>query len=441
MARAQGAQANAKEDTRYLALGGVLKTDLSHRLTNLTASGAGAYEAPSARSVLTGARTVSCRWTATAAEANTVLLICGNAAITDMVWGIGTDVTGAICCYINGIVGILIAPFVTAAKDYSISFSTRPNPDTTGASDAQISELWIYNHTDGTTDAIIQAAHAVSAAGTGPYNLSVGGWWNGAALAIAPVNAPTEARVSSSHHPHLEAAEDWGPARVAYAGFIADQPAEPVGPIPSSSGLGDESQIAGRHPWGYAAAHALAVRTRWSPVINEVLNDAETLPAAQQDHWAAAAPGDPRYTLGLAWLRWAQAPAATTHVRVRVHVRSWVTGGAAVPLHVRCYSMNRPEQLSKVGAVNSPGLASVYVEDSVTVDDELGDGVWLDLGPLALRRFELGIQGWHNTVHLALAWAIDPEGLSGNDAAARFVIDGWQAVPAITGGAWQVGQL
>jgi hypothetical protein len=442
MARAQGAQVNAKEDTVFLALGGALTTDLSQQLTNLTASGAGAYEAPSARTILTGSRTVSVRWLATAAEANTVLLICGNAAQTDMVWAIGTEVAGKFCFYINGVVGVLGSTAAVAAKDYTVSVSTRTNPDTTGPADRQISEMTIYNHTDGVLVEIIQTAHAVSVAGTGPYNLSVGGWWNGAALGLVPTNAPTEARVSTSHHPHTEELEDWVGARVAYAGTADDGPAEPIGPIPSSSGLGNESQLAGRHPWGYAAAHALGVRTRsWSPVLNEVLNDSQAMPTAQQAHWGAAAPGDPRYTMDLAWLRWCQAPEEATHVRVRVHIRQWVTGGAAVPVGIRCYAFNRPHTTAKIGAIDAPALEGNYREQISTVDDEFGPGVWLDLGPVAIPRFEPLVVGWTGTFHLALAYAVDPDGTSGNDAAARFVIDAWVAVPAIVDVPWRKNEI
>jgi hypothetical protein len=75
------------------------------------------------------------------------------------------------------------------------------------------------------------------------------------------------------------------------------------------------------------------------------------------------------------------------------------------------------------------------------VDDELGPGVWLDLGPLTIPRFEPPVVGWAGTFHLALAYAVDPDETSGNDAAARFVIDGWQAVPAVLDVPWQKNEL
>ena len=442
MARAQGAQTNAKEDTRFLALGGALTTDLSQQLTNITASGAGAYEAPSTRSVLASERTVSVRWTATAAEVGSVLIVCANTAQTDLVWAIATDGTGRVCGYIGASVGVVQATNPVAAKDYTISISARANPDTTGPGDALISELVIYNHTDATIDDIVQATHAVSAAATGPYNLSVGGYWNGAALTNAPTKPVTEARVSATHHPHTEVLEDWTPARPAYAGSAADGIVEPLGPRPSSSGLADESQLAGRANFAYPAAHALAVRRRsWSPIINEVLNDDAAMPSAQQAHWASAVPGDPRYTFDLAWLRWVSVPTEATHVRVRVHLRQWVTAGAAVEVGVRCYVSNRPHTVAKIGAEDAPALETYYGEATSTIDDELGPGVWLDLGAVAIPRFEGLVAGWTGTVHMALAYAVDPDEASGNDAAARFVIDGWHATPAIINVPWQKGQL
>ena len=44
-------------------------------------------------------------------------------------------------------------------------------------------------------------------------------------------------------------------------------------------------------------------------------------------------------------------------------------------------------------------------------------------------------------MHVAIAYAVDPDETSGNDANARFLIDGLQLVPAITGGPWQLIEL
>ena len=149
MARAQGAQANAKEDTVYLALAGAAATDLSQQLTNITVSGAGAFESPSARVVLAAERTVSVAWRATAAEVGVVLMIAGNTGQTDFVWGLATDGAGKICGHQDGGTVVITAETATAAKDYQVSWSMRPDPDTPGG---VIPTLWVYNHSDGTTN-------------------------------------------------------------------------------------------------------------------------------------------------------------------------------------------------------------------------------------------------------------------------------------------------
>jgi hypothetical protein len=442
MARAQGAQASAKEDTRFLALGGALATDLSQYLTNLTALAPGAYEAPTTRAVLDLERTVSVRWTATAAEVGKVLLVCANTAQTDIVWAIATDGTGRVCGYIDALSGVIAATNPTAAKDYTISMSQRANPETTGASDAVITELAIYNHTDGVWEDTVQAAHSVPTTGSGPYNLSVGGWWNGATLTNTPTNAPTIARVSSQHHPHTEVAEDWIAARTAYAGSADDGPSEPIGPIPSSSEIGDESEIAGRHPWAYAAKHAeLARRRAWSPLINEVWSDDNELPDAIPANWSRSIPVVSSATMSIAWLRWVQVPRGATHAWTRIHVRQWVEAGDAVKIRYYAVAMNRAPSTLLIGNAPAPALVTKLVSADLEVDDELGTGVWLELGYLALPKLELELTGWRDTVHLCLGFEIDPLDESENDGNARFLIDAWHARPASRDVPWTKQEL
>jgi hypothetical protein len=442
MARPQGAQASAKEDTRYLALGGALATDLSQYLTNLAVAGAGAYEAPSPRSVLALERTVSVRWRATAAEASVVLMVCGNAAQTDIVWGLATDGAGRVCGYIDGSIGVITSTAPVAAEDYTISWGQRANPDTTGPGDAVISELAIYSHTAGAWVDVIQATHSIPTTGSGPYDLSVAGWWDGAALQLSPANAPTIARVSSQHHPHTEAAEDWIAPRPAYSGDAGDGPAETVGPIPASAELGDESEIAGRHPWGYAAAHAQATRTRaWSSLVNEATVDGDGMPEAVAPAWTRSIPGAAAASMSIAWLRWLSLPREATHAWTRIHVRQWVLAGAPVTIRYYALAMSRPPGLASIGLAPAPPLATALVSGDLTLDDELGPGVWIELGYLALPRISAEITGWRDTVHVCLGWQIDPGGGAPNAADARFIIDAWHMRPAIRSVPWTQREL
>jgi len=433
MPAAKGAQAGAKEDTVFLAIT-TLTTDLSQVGTDLTSSAGGGYELNSTRAQLITERTVTVRWTATAAEANKAIFVHGKQDQSDMTWAIGTDGTGIIVGHQNG-AQVISAAAAVGAKDYTISWSMRANPLTTGASDAKISELVIYNHTNATIE-IVQATH-VAPTSSATWDLSVGGWWDGANLILAPTNAPTKARVSSAAHPNVEEGEDWVAARTAYAG---DSTAidEPIGPLPISSGLGDQGQFAGRHPWGYAGAHAEAVKRRcWAPLVNEVLSDAQEMtqtpaPAA----WAVLGPGSTAYTMMLQYLRWTPIPLGATYAWVRVHVVSYVTAGAAVPIGVRMYAMNRPPAKVKIGPIQSPALKYYYKTATLKADHGVGGtGAWLELGWVRLPRFTAAIGGWTDTIHLALAYDVDPASASTNDANERLTIDAWHVRPDYRAGA------
>jgi hypothetical protein len=428
---AQGSQTNAKEDTVFLALSGNLTTDLSQRGTDLTASGSGGYEAPSGRTKLTTSREIYARWTATTAEAGVAIVYHGNTAITDYTYAIGTDGSGYLAMNQN-MSALWTSSATVGASDYSIAWSTRANPDTTGASDAMISEVVVYDHTGGAIWEYAQFTHAEATTNVS-WNFSVGGAYNGAGLSATPTNAPTKVRISTSPHPNVEVFEDWVAARTTYSGSASDGIAEPLGPIPSSSTMGDAGYFAGQHPWAWAAKHAAAVRRRmWSPIVNEVYSDAQPMtqtPSPAQ--WATAAPGVGAYTLMLQYLRWGPVPPGATHIKARVHVVSYVTAGASVPIGVRLYAFNRPPTITQIGAVEAPALDYDFGE--ATLDTDHGSasatGEWLDLGEIRLPTFAAPIPGWRGTVWLCLAYDIDPAGASANDANARLVIDAKHARP------------
>ena len=429
---AQGAQPNAKEDTVFLALGGTLEDDLSQLDLDLVVSGAGGYESPSTRAALVRTRTVSVRWLATAAEANISLLIHADQAVTQMTWAIGTDNTGSLCLYQGALIGVFIASAPVEAKEYSISWAMRDNPDTTGAADAKISEVLIYNHTDGVTTELTQFTHSAPTTNVS-WALSVGGWYDGVGLSFTPTNAPTKARVSRAFHPHVEAFEDWVGPRSAYAGDADDGTVEPLGPIPIASALGNSGYFAGRGPWAYHVAHSLALRRRsWAPLVNEVYNDAaELLAVPTPAEWALAPPGDAGMAMMLQYLRWVPCPAEATHAWVRAHVVSFVVAGAPVEVEVAIYAMNRPQTISVIDNNPAPALEWRVAKTTLTVDhgDAAATGEWLELGYVQLPKFQGPQAGWPGTVWLTLAYAIDPDDASGNDDDARLIIDAWHARP------------
>lgn len=422
MARELDTQPNAKMDTRYLALSSTLETDLSHFLTNLTVSGSGAYELNSTRAQITTVRTVSIRWLATAAEASVILMLHADNAQTDFTWGLATTAGGLLCAHQNGVI-LWSSAAAVAAKDYTVSWAMRDNPDATGAINAKISEVVFYNHTDSVLVESVQFVHGVPTSNAS-WTLSVGGWWDGAALTNVPVNVPSKARVSASYHPNVEVFEDWVGARAAYTGDAADGPEEPIGPVGVASMLGDSPYFVGRPNAGYVAKHNLEVAKRpWSPLVNEVYSDAPTMdqnPTPTQ--WAKAAPSS-TYSMMLQYLRWAPVPAGSTHAWVRVHVVTYIVGGAPVPVGFRVYALNFIPGIADIPA-QAPSLEVYHVGQVLTVDHGVGGtGEWLELGYLRLPKFSALASGWTDTVHLAVAYDVDPNSISGNDAASRVIID------------------
>ena len=424
----------AKEDTRLLLLGSAT-VDSSQYATNLTASGAGGYETNSARSALATSCEYYARCTTLAAEADLVFLAVHNVAVTDVTYALANNGSGRFTV-ISGTGAVLWnSPATAPAGDCSFSFSTRPNPRTTGASDAQISEVVIYDHTAGSYLAIEQFAHATPTASSA-YTLSVGGIWTGATLVSTPTNAVTKARISNAWHPSTEVAEDWISERTAYAGDLDDVPIEPF-PLTVASGIGDSGEFIGRAQLGFAAAQTKAVRHRqWSPLVNEAYPDAGLI-AVSSGEWSTrhltAAPGSTAYTMAVHWLRWCAVPRGATHARVRVHVQSWVVSGAAVPIGVRVYAMNRPPDVNAIGGLQAqplPDLDYAYATALLTTDHtSTGVGEWLDIGLVRLPVVQEPITGWRDTVHLCIAYAIDPASASANDPNARIKINAWSAVP------------
>jgi hypothetical protein len=399
MAREQGTQAGAKADTAYYAeAGGAgIHVDLSQEFTDLTVSAPGAYESPSPRAQLTTERTVFARWVANAADANAGLLIHGNTAQTNYTWLLG--INGAMTLFggQNGGPVWTAAAAIVSGKDYCVSWSVRPNPDTTGAGDALISEFLIWNHTDSAIVEIGQTTHAVPV--TGAWDLTIGGWWNGAGITFAPTNAPTIVRVSRAHHPITEVASDLVAARSPYTGTANDGPTEPIGPIPIASTMGDPGYFAGRHPWGYAAAHSrLAARRAWSLLVNDVYSDAQAV-GSEPANWRRAAPGDENYLMSIQWLRWVPVPAEATHAWCRAHVLTSTAGARGL----RVYAMNRPPDLSQIGAEPAPSLEVFHATVSWTAGAGAEEG-WREFGYVKLPVFSEAIPGWAGTVHLCLAY-------------------------------------
>lgn len=425
-----------KNDT-VLQIGNVplLYVDRSQYADNLTASATAAYETASSLRALTGSggRELYVRVSVAVADANKVFLAhADTAAIASHTYLIKVDGAGAIVFSQNNVALYTIAHGLGATSSLSCHWSTRANPDTTGAGDALISEFAVYNHTAAAyIGEFKQVSHAVATTNAG-WALTVGGYWTGVlTLASGQVSA---CRIGKAWHTSIEFAEDWIAARSAH-GSVLTRVLEPL-PLTFASGIGDETEWAGQANVGFIAAHSNAARGRMlSPLVNEVYSDARTLTStASPTQWLAGSPGGGRiYQLDVTRLRWLPHP-GVSHAWVRVHVQSWVVASTAVPIGVRAYALNRPHL--GVGPMldgfPTPALDFDFVESTLTADHgAAGVGVWLDLGLLRLPKFVGGAPNWNGTLTLCLAHAFDPSETSGNDANARLKIKAWTVRPVI----------
>jgi hypothetical protein len=120
----------------------------------------------------------------------------------------------------------------------------------------------------------------------------------------------------------------------------------------------------------------------------------------------------------LGWFRSYAVPETCSHIWVRAHVRTWTTSGAAVPLGVRIYSLNK-----------RPGLGGIepfvpyFGQQTVTRDDDSSVGAWCIESVIPVSRSASG------RTYIALAFRIDPNAASANDANARFALNGVHVVP------------
>jgi hypothetical protein len=421
-------EALAKEDTRLLLLGS-MTSDESQYDTDLTADGGGGYELLSSRGALNGSggRELYVRVEFTAAEADLALLAHGATDGSTVTYGIATDGSGRIVLRQGG--SIIYTSVTVPAKDLSIAWSTRPDPDTGDL----MSELIVYNHTDEVYLDVAWFTHGVPVT-SNAWTLSAGGYYvTGPGMWGSPTNAPTKVRVSRAYHSPVEMAEDWIATRAAHSGAALETLVEPLG----TSLAGVQGQWAGQPNVGYLAAHARELRGRmFSPLINETYHRAWTAAGSgtNPEQWLLTPPGaSSAFKADITKLRWVMVPPGVRYAHVRVHVRSWVTSGSAVPVHLRCYSFNRPHVGigGNIGGAPTPALKTSFVKGSLTVDDIGSTGRWLDLGILPLSVFEGPNHGWTHTTHLVLAHAFDPEGLSTNDANARLQIRAWHVRPIL----------
>lgn len=314
----------------------------------------------------------------------------------------------------NIAVGTLAIPGIAVgSKNFIFAWVSRANPLSTGPGDAVQSWLMAWNLTDappGNFDRT-EFHHAAPTLGSstatwGPYSNTITDFWH-------------EMRAQSA----TEIAIDWGAASPV-APTTACELTGPVLPLTVQSGIGDEGQLHGPVPqWAARQLRHAIDRTR-SPLVNKRFSGTPEIDITTAiDHPAYRfLPGSVTDFMSIGWLSPVPVPQGVTHAWVRVHVQSWVTAGAAVPVRISVVSMNRRPDFPEDGPLVVFPISELFTRD----DTAAGAGEWQISGVVKLStREENGID-W---TLLCVAYVFDPEDTSANDANAIIKVRAFHAVP------------
>ncbi len=120
-------------------------------------------------------------------------------------------------------------------------------------------------------------------------------------------------------------------------------------------------------------------------------------------------------------------PRGATHAWIRVHVQIFADEGEAAPVGLRCYGFNRPPSYDE----GHPAFELDHAGELVELDHgALGLGEWIELGLLELAPYlDDDRPDFDETLHLCLAYAIDPVGASEQAKATRVIFKAWNVRP------------
>lgn len=298
--------------------------------------------------------------------------------------GLRLSAGGAVEPILNGgvLTGVTIPTLGASDEDIVISWAVRPNPDTTGASDALITELRAWNITDGGSPAVARYTHAVKTSGNADQI-----WWASSnAGANALTGTPARCRFSSAFHTATESYEAMVTASSAPT-LVGETRAEVTVP-PSSTGLGDDGFYAG--PIHARAAAASAVNDlRLAGPMGGVLRSRLTHRGDRVGDEANVYedPSNADSYVYTHWLRWVPVPPAANRLRVRAFIQQWRTTGDADTIRTTVLSMSQPGW--EYRPPTSPVAMQVYRDTvSRTNDDTSGatSGAWITFDPIRIAR-------------------------------------------------------
>lgn len=408
--KAEGTESFAKDDTVFVCTGSDPDADVSQFERAYTAAGNGAYRSNAAEWAITGegdGRTIEAKFA------------WDNAQPTDVVVRHGSDATASSQTFrlqlasgaVSAIQGsttliTLTLPELTATRNtFSVWWGTRPNPLTTGASDALISELIAYNHDEGRWSEMMSATHAVPATDTA-WTASVGGRWDGSSLLASLPEPIVVCRVSAAYHSSVEFGEDFVEARGANTTKDLRRAQPYLGP----AGLFGADEAFGPQAAQVNESAVQADLRMASPLWNEIFDEVTQLNRGQSADMLIAPGSD--FTISAFFVRWVMVPPIIRHARVRVQANAWQTDATPRSCDVRVYSVDRLPQSPKYsfgqGGGGTPPPSWKWCEAATTsqVGSSGATGEWIDLGLLDLQVNGSPARRDNGTTFLALAYRV-----------------------------------
>jgi hypothetical protein len=421
----QGDVANAKDDTRFLAVGAsitALTTDLSQYADNLTAGTGCVHENDAAR------------WSEATPPLALEMLITANSTDTGYLYthesaaaGLRISVAAGPIIEIrvnNGLAtgSLTLTGIAGTRESLLVRWSIEANVFTTGAANAYRSNLSVWNITDGTYFKTT-ATHVVPVDATGSAIFGA----RTTAGSAAYTGDITAVRWSvGRYHPAAEAREDF--IATTSAPTLAFESRLEV-PVPTrASGAGDDGMFAGPVFMAAAASLRLADIRQASPQLAETYRDTPTQdtspPAVRQ--WLDP-DGSGLWFLGQ-HLEHRAVPRTTNRLHVRLHVQAWrVDASGPDDVVVRVYSMSRPPGPGMVNGPPASPWVKFYQEVTINSADGSGTtgGAWYSLDPLRIAR-----DPSHDGTWLAIAvHVVDANG--GGIADQRWRVRAWSVEPGV----------
>jgi hypothetical protein len=316
-----------RPDTRFLATSPIT-TDLGQRLTNLTVAAPGGYEANSVRTAIDGQ--VAGRSIEIKVEINST----NGGVLVDHATGnsyrIAVAVGGAVeFSDSSGLLKSIPAPNVgVGLKDYVVSWSTEPNPQSTGGAGTILrSEFVVYDVAGAALswDVLIHDNVVTSAAGT----FTVGGVYTGGMMTLTYANPIDAVRVSSRFHSRIETREHFV-AQTA-APTLEGPAACQLFPLPAAvctngNVIGPQYQLAAASMQTGRNRHRLASPlVQWQNASPPALSDNMKEAANVNPKHVWNMPGGEGWQQPLMWLCARRVPLNIMWLRVEVQWATWET--------------------------------------------------------------------------------------------------------------------